>query len=76
MAVKMNFTIMTKNHAADAEKGFLAKSISKPDCCATAMPTTLKAISHEIFIKYDHLTFQIESSSFLLTKIALFDCIY
>ena len=67
----MNLRIITKNHAADPEKGFVAKSISKPDGCATAMPKTseLKAISHEIFIKYDHLTFQVESSSFLLTKL-------
>ena len=28
-----------KNHAADPEIGFLAKSISKPNGCATAMST-------------------------------------
>ena len=39
MAVKMNLTIMTKNHAADAEIGFLTKLISKPYGRATAMPT-------------------------------------
>ena len=39
MAVKMNLRIMTKNHAADPEIGFLTKSISKPNGCATAMPT-------------------------------------
>ena len=39
MAVKMNLTIMKKNHAADQEIGFLAKSISKSNGCATAMPT-------------------------------------
>ena len=38
MAVKMNLRIITKNHAADPEKGFLAKSISKSND-ATAMPT-------------------------------------
>ena len=50
MSVKINLRIITKNHAADSEKGFLAKSTSKPDGCATAMPTTseLKAISHEL----------------------------
>ena len=39
MAVKMNLRIITKNHAADPEKGFLAKSISKSNGYATAMPT-------------------------------------
>ena len=39
MAVKMNLTRITKNHAADLEIGFLAKSISKSNGCATAMPT-------------------------------------
>ena len=38
-AVKMNLKILTKNYAADPEKGFLIKSISKPNGCATAMPT-------------------------------------
>ena len=42
MAVKMNLTIITKNHAADPEKGFLAESISKSNRCATAMPTALE----------------------------------
>ena len=40
MTVKMNLRITTKNHAADPEIGFLSKSISKPNGCATAMPTT------------------------------------
>ena len=35
----MNFRIIMKNHAADQEIGFLAKSISKSNGCATAMPT-------------------------------------
>ena len=39
MSVKMNFRIITKNHAADPEIGFLTKAISKPDGYATAMPT-------------------------------------
>ena len=30
MGVKMNLRIITKNHAADPEIGFLTKSISKP----------------------------------------------
>ena len=40
----MNFRIMTKNHAADAEKGFLAKSISKLNGFATAKPTAWELI--------------------------------
>ena len=36
----MNFRIITKNSAADPEKGFLTKSISKPYGRETAMPTS------------------------------------
>ena len=39
MAVKMNLAIITKDHAADPEIGFLAKSISKSNSCETAIPT-------------------------------------
>ena len=39
MAVKMYSRIIMKNHAADPEIRFLPKSISKPNGCATAMPT-------------------------------------
>ena len=41
MDVKMNLRIITINHAADPEKGFLTKSISKPydhANCVMAMP--------------------------------------
>ena len=38
MIVKMNLPIITKNHAADPEKGFLTKSISKPYARVTALP--------------------------------------
>ena len=38
MGVKMNLRIITKNHEADPEIGFLTKSISKPYGAATAMP--------------------------------------
>ena len=39
MAIKMNLTIIIiKNHAVDQEIGFVVKSISKSNCCATAMP--------------------------------------
>ena len=39
MGLKMNLRIITKNHAADPEIGFLTKSIPKPYGHATAMPT-------------------------------------
>ena len=39
MAVKMYLRRITKNHAADPEKGFLTKSITKPNGRATALPT-------------------------------------
>ena len=39
MGVKMNLKIKTKNHAADPEIGFLAKSISKSNGYTIAMPT-------------------------------------
>ena len=39
MNVEMNLRIITKNYAADPEKVFLKKSISKPYGRATAMPT-------------------------------------
>ena len=38
MGVKMNLRIITKNHQADPEIGFLTKLISKPYGRATAMP--------------------------------------
>ena len=48
----MNFRIIKKNHAADPEIGFLAKSISKSNGCATAMPTAWKLkIDFQIFYK-------------------------
>ena len=39
MGVRINLKIITKNHAADQEKGFLTKSISNLKGCATAMPS-------------------------------------
>ena len=39
MGLKMNSRIITKNHAADPEIGFLTKSISKLNGCARTMPT-------------------------------------
>ena len=47
IGVKMNLRILMKNHAADPEIGFLAKSISKPYDPAMAMPVAweLKAPS-------------------------------
>ena len=51
MGVKMNFRIITKNHAADPEIGFLTKSISKPFGRATVMPTVWDLIL-DIYKKY------------------------
>ena len=44
----MNLRIITKNHAADPEIGFLTKSISKPNDRATAMPTAWKLINQKL----------------------------
>ena len=46
---KNDLTIITKNHVADPEKEFLAKSISKSNGCASAMPIAweLKSIFFE-----------------------------
>ena len=44
MAAKMILRIITKNHAAEPEIGFLAKSNSKSNDCATAMPAALELI--------------------------------
>ena len=38
MFTKIKLRIVTKNHVADQETGFLTKSISKPSDRATAMP--------------------------------------
>ena len=50
MDVKMISRIITKNHAADQEIGFLIKSITKPYERATAMPP-----AWDLNIKYDSL---------------------
>ena len=42
MGVKMNLRIIPKNHVSDLEIEFLTKSISKPNGCATTMPTALE----------------------------------
>ena len=49
MALKMNLTIITKNYAADQEKRFVEKSISKSNGCATAMPTAWE-ITYLIYV--------------------------
>ena len=57
MAVKINLSIITKNHAADPEKEFLANSISMSNGCATAMPTAwdLRFTKRKIIQIYDLL---------------------
>ena len=53
MVVKMNLRIITKNHAADPEIGFLTKSISNPNGCAMAMPTVRELkLNLEIIISF------------------------
>ena len=42
MGFKMNLRIIMKNHAADPEIGFLAKSILKPYGRVAAIPTAWK----------------------------------
>ena len=49
MVVKMNLRILTKNHAADPEIGFLTKSILKPYGRVAAMPTAWD--SKNVFIR-------------------------
>ena len=39
MAFKVNLRIINKNNEANPDVGFLPKSISKPNGCATAMST-------------------------------------
>ena len=57
MDVKMNLRIITKNYAADPEIGFLAKSISKSNGCATAMPTAWGLRGHfRPFLNYSELS--------------------
>ena len=50
MGVKMNLRIITKNHGADPEIGFLANSLSKPNGCVTAMPTAWELTLLQNFI--------------------------
>ena len=42
---KINLMKITKNHAADPEIGFFKKSISKPNGCATAIPTVWELVN-------------------------------
>ena len=57
----MNLRIITKNNAADPEIGFLAKSISKSNDYATAMPTAWELINESIFCDKIYI-FQDQSS--------------
>ena len=59
----MTLRMITKNHAADLEIGFLPKSISKPNGCATAMPNAWelnsKTLKQHQFVHYCfHTEFQ------------------
>ena len=71
----MNLRIITKSHAADPEIGFLTKSISKPNGCATAMPTAWELISFKMtnfaqnWSKRDLLTIFTRTISNILTAV-------
>ena len=60
MAVKMNLSIITTNHAVDPEIRFIPKSISKSSSCATGMPTALelRLVLNELCSTYE-ITFLI-----------------
>ena len=47
MAVKMNLRIITKNHAADPEIGFIAKLISMP----TAWELKFSSKAHSAYLR-------------------------
>ena len=68
MAVKMNLRIITKNHAADPGIGFLEKSISKSNGCATAIPTAWELPSDSRRIKHAYFSDQIEIMQKLLSS--------
>ena len=50
MSVKINLRIITKNHEADPEIGFLAKSITKPYGRATVIPPALELMPEAVKI--------------------------
>ena len=54
------FLIIKKNHAADPEKGFLTKSISKPNGRATAMLTAWELIIRNL----TNLVSRLDANSF------------
>ena len=51
MGLKMNLRIITKNHAANPQIGFLTKSISKLIDRATAMPPALELRQNKTQLK-------------------------
>ena len=66
MAVKMNLTVKTKDHAADPEIGFLAKSISKSNGCAKTMPTAWELNSNlKFFLWHDLIYLKLRKIKFL-----------
>ena len=50
MDLKIKLRIITKNHAAYSERGFLTKSISKPNGRVIAMPAVLKLSFSYVFV--------------------------
>ena len=72
----MNLRIITKNHAADPEIGFLTKSISKPSGRATAMPTAWELIKFEIKVNYEQFEIKFRESEYLSLETVYYECSY
>ena len=64
----MNLRIITENQSADPEIGFLEKSISKSNGCATAIPTAWGLPSDSRRIKHAYFSDQIEIMQKLLSS--------
>ena len=73
MSVKMNLRIITKNHAADPEIGFLTKLILKPNGRASAIPTAweLKWKDHREKLGEKQFVYQFQARKSFSFKIML-----
>ena len=58
ISAKMKLRIITKNHAADPEIGYITKSISKPYCSAAAMAPAWELMIKLFFIFDTYLYYQ------------------
>ena len=59
----MNLRIITKNHAADPEIGFITKSISKPYGRALAIPTAWEISKSDVVFKVRSKILNFDSDS-------------